>query len=56
MPRVVYSSEMWSLSVQEKRKLEVCEMLCLRNIQEIKRSKRVRNSLIRERYDCELSA
>ena len=26
---VVYGSEIWSLSVQEKRKIEVFEMMCL---------------------------
>ena len=52
---VVYSSETWSLSVQERRKIEVFEIMCLKNICVISRGGRVRNAIIRERYGCELS-
>ena len=36
-PTVVYGSEMWSLSEQEKRKIKIFEMMCLRNICGIRR-------------------
>ena len=48
IPTVVYDSETWSLSVQERRKIEVFEMMCLRNIYGIRRVDRVRNAIIRE--------
>ena len=32
IPTVVYGSETWSLSAQERRKIEVFKMMCLRNI------------------------
>ena len=41
------------LSAQERRKIEVFEIMCLRNVCGIRRVDRIRNSLIRER--CELS-
>ena len=48
-PTVVYGSETWSLSAQERRKIEVFEMMCLRNIYGIRRnSVRVKNVIIRE--------
>ena len=49
IPTVVYGSETWSLSAQERRKIEVFEMMCLRNICGLRRVNRVRNALIRER-------
>ena len=55
IPTVVYGSETWSLSAQERRKIEVFEMMCLRNICGIRRVDRVRNTIIRERCGCELS-
>ena len=55
IPTVVYGSETWSLSEQEKRKIEVFEMMCLGNICGIRRVDRVRNTIIRERCGCELS-
>ena len=54
-PTVLYDYETWSLSTHEKRKIEVFEMMCLRNICGIRRADRVRNSIIRERCGCELS-
>ena len=39
----------WSLSAQERRKTEVFEMMCLRNICGIRRVGRVRNAIMRER-------
>ena len=32
IPTVVYGSETWSISGQERRKIEVYERMCLRNI------------------------
>ena len=49
IPTVVYGSEIWSLSAQERRKIEVFEMVCLRNICGIRRVDRVRDAIIRER-------
>ena len=53
IPTVVYGLETWSLSEHEKRKIEVFEMMCLRNICGIRRVDKVRNAVIR--YGCELS-
>ena len=55
IPAVIYSSEMRSLNAQERRKIEVSELKCPRNICGIRRVVRVRNSLIRERCGCKLS-
>ena len=43
------------VSAQEKRKIDIFEMMCLRNICGIRRVDRVRNAIIRERCGCELS-
>ena len=43
IPTRVYGSETWSLSAQERRKIEVFEMMCLRNMcgqSEIRNNKR----------------
>ena len=32
IPTMVYDSEMWTLSTQERRKIEVFELMCLRNM------------------------
>ena len=49
IPTVVYGSDMGSLlSAQEKRKIGVFEMMCLRNKCGIRRVDRVRNAIIRE--------
>ena len=55
IPTVVYESETWLLSAQERIKIEIFEMMCLRNICGIRRVDRVRNTTIRERCGCELS-
>ena len=55
MPTMLYGSETWSLGAQERIKLKVVEMMCLRNICGIRREDRVRNAIIRNRYGCELS-
>ena len=52
---MVYGSEILSLCAQERRKIEVFKMMCLRNICGIRRINRVRNSLIREQSESELS-
>ena len=48
IPTVVYGSDTWALSGQVRRKMEVCEMMCLRNICGIRRVNRVRKTIIRE--------
>ena len=48
-------NEMWSLNAKERRKIKAFEMICLRNICDTERVDRVRNSLIKERFGCELS-
>ena len=55
IPTVVYVSETWSLSEQERRHIEVFEMMCLSNICGVRRVDRVRNAITRERCECELS-
>ena len=52
---MVYGSETWSLNAQERRKVKLFEIMCLRSIWGVKRMGRLRNTLIRERYLCELS-
>ena len=44
---VVYGSET-IISAQERRRIELFEMMCLRNICGIRRVERVRNAIIRE--------
>ena len=46
IPTMAYGFETW-LSAQERRKLEVFEMMCLRNISSIRRVDRVRSLLMR---------
>ena len=55
IPTVVYGWETWALSAQERRKIEVFEMMCLRNMCGIRRVDRVRNAIINERCRCEWS-
>ena len=55
IPTVVYGPETWTLSVQEKRKYEVFEIMYLRNIYGIRRSERMINSLIKQRRNCKFS-
>ena len=43
------------LSMQKMRKIEIFEMLCLRNICDIRRVDSVRNAIINESCGCELS-
>ena len=43
----MYSSETWTLSVQEKRKVEGFEVIYLRKICRIRRNERRGNSLMR---------
>ena len=44
---MVYGSETWSLRAQESRKIEGFEMMCLRNICDIRRVNKVRNTIIK---------
>ena len=45
-PSVAYYSETWSLSAEERSKIEVVEIMCLRNICGIRRVDRMRNAII----------
>ena len=49
IPTVVYGSETWSLGIQERRKIEVFQMMCLRHMCGISRVDRVRKAIIRDR-------
>jgi len=49
MAKVLYGSEVWCMSVNEKKKLEVFEMKCLRRICGVNRMDRIRNEEIRRR-------
>ena len=53
IPIVVYGSKSVSLRFQDRRTIEVFEMMCVRNMCGTRRSKRVNNLAIRER--CELN-
>ena len=52
---VVFTEVTWSLSAQKRRKIELFETMCLRNMCGTTRVGRVRNSLISGRCGCELS-
>ena len=49
VPTVMYGSESWGLKVEEREKLDVAEMKCLRSICGVTRMDRVRNEVVRER-------
>ena len=55
IPAVVYGSETCLSSAQERRKIEVFEMMCWRNICGLRRVDRVKIAIIREKRGCELS-
>ena len=55
IPTQVYGSETWPFSAQEKRKIEVFKMMCLRNKCGKRRVDRVKNPIIIGRCECELS-
>ena len=55
IPTVMYGSETWTVNLKGKRKVEVFDMMYLKNICGVRRSDRVRKSLIRERFGCEMS-
>ena len=49
VPTVMYGSESWGLKVEEREKLDVAEMKCLRSMCGVTRMDRVRNEVVRER-------
>ena len=49
VPTVMYGSEAWGLRVEERRKLDVMEMRCLRSMCGVTRMDRLRNEVVRER-------
>ena len=51
MPTVMYGSELWGMKVNERQKLNVFEMKCLRSMVGVSRSDRIRNDVVRARTD-----
>ena len=49
VPTVMYGSESWGIKVEERDKLDVAEMKCLRSMCGVTRMDRVRNEVVRER-------
>ena len=49
VPTVMYGSETWGMKVEERNKLDVAEMKCLRSMCGVTRMDRVRNEVVRER-------
>merc|ERR1712074_391147 len=49
VPTVIYGSESWGMKVEERGKLDVAEMKCLRSMCGVTRMDRVRNEVVRER-------
>jgi len=49
VPTVMYGSESWGMKVEERGKLDVAEMKCLRSMCGVTRMDRVRNEVVRER-------
>ena len=46
VPTVMYGSEAWGLRVEERRKLDVMEMRCLRSMCGVTRMDRLRNEVV----------
>ena len=46
-PSLLYGCEVWTLKVQERKRMEAVEMNCLRNICSLRRNDRVPNVEIR---------
>ena len=53
VPTVLYGAETWSLKEEERKKLNVFEMRCLRGMIGVTRLDRVRNVAVRERTGVE---
>jgi len=49
VPTVMYGSETWGMKREEKNKLDVSEMQCLRSMCGVTRWNRLRNVVVRER-------
>jgi len=49
VPTVMYGSESWGMKVEERDKLDVAEMKCLRSMCGVTRMDRVRNEVVRGR-------
>ena len=48
-PSLLYGSEVWGLNMNDRKRIEVVEMICLRNICGVRRINRVRYDNIRRR-------
>ena len=55
VPTVMYGGESWGLVEKEKRRLNVMEMNCLRNMCGVTRRDRVRNEEVRERVGVDIA-
>ena len=49
VPTVMYGSELWDMKVNERQKLNVFEMKCLRSMTGVSRLDRIRNEVVRTR-------
>ena len=49
VPTVTYGSELWGMKEEERKKLNVFEMRCLRSMCGVSRWDRIRNEVVRER-------
>ena len=49
VPTIMYGSESWGLRVEEREKLDVAEMKCLRSMCGVTRMDRIRNEVVRDR-------
>merc|ERR1712212_1048965 len=55
VPTVMYGGESWGLVGKERRRLNVMEMNCLRNMCGVTRRDRVRNEEVRERVGVDIA-
>ena len=53
VPMALYGAEAWDMSSAERRKVNVLEMKCLRNLVGVSRMDRVRNEEVRRRAGIE---
>ena len=49
VPTVMYGSELWGMKINERQKLNVFEMKCLRSMTGVSRLDRIRNEVVRAR-------
>ena len=54
LPTVLYGAETWDFNFREKRRLDVIEIKCLRNICGVTDRNRIRNEEVRRRVEYKL--